>query len=301
MSLYVTGLVSVVIPTYKRSDKLMRAINSVFNQTYQNIELILVNDNYPGDEYSKIIEEKVAFLSNNPRFRLINQNEHINGAHARNLGIKASSGEYVAFLDDDDWWKPDKIEEQIKAFKKLDDSYGVVSCKIERYSGESLIAKLPLFENGYVYKDVLMLKSDFATGTLLIKHKALDDSRLFDERLIRHQDLQLVVELTNRFKLFQVDEYLHCCDISDTQNRPNIPKIIKAKYDFFISIEPILKSLSRSEIRAIKIIHRAEIGYVRLKHKRFLSGLLDLLPLITSPKALKATFLKIKNKRISKI
>ncbi len=55
---YVEGLVSVIMPTYKRSEKLLRAIDSVLNQTYKNLELLLVNDNEPFDEYTEIVEKK---------------------------------------------------------------------------------------------------------------------------------------------------------------------------------------------------------------------------------------------------
>ena len=60
---YIEGLVSVVIPTYKRSDTLIRAINSVKNQSYKNIEILVVDDNEPGDEYSNLAESLVRSLS----------------------------------------------------------------------------------------------------------------------------------------------------------------------------------------------------------------------------------------------
>ena len=103
---YVEGLVSVIMPTYKRSEKLLRAIDSVLNQTYKNLELLLVNDNEPFDEYTELLEKnEVEKYSNDERFHLILQDKHINGAVARNVGIRQARGQYIAFLDDDDWWE----------------------------------------------------------------------------------------------------------------------------------------------------------------------------------------------------
>lgn len=121
---YINGLVSVVMPTYKRSDKLIRAIDSVLNQTYVNLELLLVNDNDPEDGYTKELKKRVEKYFNDSRFTLIIQDKHINGAVARNVGIKQAKGEFIAFLDDDDWWKKNKIEEQVKFLSNLDKTWG---------------------------------------------------------------------------------------------------------------------------------------------------------------------------------
>ena len=81
-------LVSVVIPTYKRSDTLIRAVSSVLNQSYRNIEVIVVDDNTPNDVYSIETQEKLKRIKDS-RIRYIQQEKHINGAVARNVGIRA--------------------------------------------------------------------------------------------------------------------------------------------------------------------------------------------------------------------
>lgn len=103
------NLVSCIIPSYKRTDTLRRAINSVLKQTYKNIEVLIVDDNFNGDEYSEQVRNIVVSFDN-PRIRLISQPMHINGAEARNAGVRAAKGEYIAFLDDDDEWLSEKIE-----------------------------------------------------------------------------------------------------------------------------------------------------------------------------------------------
>ncbi len=284
MSQYESGLVSVVMPTYKRSEKLIRAIDSVLNQTYTNIELILVNDNEPNDDYTMELKNRVERFEQDLRFHLIIQEKHINGAVARNVGIGESRGEYIAFLDDDDWWKPNKIETQIKVLSDLSSEWGGVSCKIERYNNDTLVSRQSSYPSGYVYKEVLMLNADYETGSLLLRHEALDNTGYFDPNLLRHQDLQLLVNFTYKYKLMMVEEYLHCRDISDTQNRPNVEKIINAKKAFFNSVKPIIDTLTPKERRQIRVINRAEVGYVRLRNKQILQGFLDIVPVLTSLK-----------------
>jgi len=292
---YVKGLVSVIIPTYRRADKLTRAIESVLSQTYKFVELILVNDNAPDDMYTADLIKRVSSYESDSRFILIMQEEHTNGAAARNVGIRKANGEYIAFLDDDDWWKAEKLEKQIHVIEKLPQDWGGVSCKIERYNGERLVAKLPEYRSGYVYKDILMLVSDFATGTLLLKHEALDSAGYFDEHLFRQQDLQLLVNFTYRYKLMQVNEYLHCCDVSDTQNRPNVDNIVKAKEAFLKSVARVIDSLTPSEKRQVMLLNQAEIGYVQLKNREYIKGVISLLGLVTSLKAFTYECIKLRN------
>lgn len=296
MSAYIPGLVSVVMPTYKRSEKLIRAVDSVLVQTYSQIELLLVNDNNPEDEYTQVLIERTQKYKDDSRFMLVNQEKHINGAVARNVGIRKARGEYIAFLDDDDWWYPEKIEKQVKVLSSLSSEWGGVSCMIERYNNDQLISRQPSYPSGYVYKDILMLKSDFETGSLLLRHEALDDAGYFDENLLRHQDLQLLVNFTYKYKLMMVEEYLHCRDISDAQNRPNVEKIINAKKALYQSVSPVIETLSKTEKRQMYLLNNAEVGYVQLKNKDYVHGLANLLGLITSPRAFYYEIMKVKHK-----
>ena len=286
MGKYIDGLVSVVIPTYRRSDKLSRAINSVLNQSYSNLELLLVNDNEPDDVYTENLLKIIEDYQNDPRFHLVLQEKHINGAVARNYGINNARGEYIAFLDDDDWWENNKLELQVEALEQLPLDWGGVSCRIKRYNNDELIMIQPKYKDGYVYKDVLKLMADYETGTLLLRHEALDAAGYFDPTLSRHQDLQLLINFTHIYKLKQLNDLLHCRDISDNQNRPNVERILLAKKQFFTSISPVLNTLSKREIHIVHSMHNAEIGYVKLLSKDYVGALKDLIPLLLCPEAI---------------
>jgi glycosyltransferase involved in cell wall biosynthesis len=105
--------ISVIIPTYNRFNYLLNAINSVRNQTYKNIEIIIINDCSTQKEYYEYNfwdDIKILHLKENSK----NIFGYACAAYVRNEGIKISEGEYIAFLDDDDIWFSDKLELQIK-------------------------------------------------------------------------------------------------------------------------------------------------------------------------------------------
>lgn len=135
-------LVSAIITTHNRLELLKRAIESVKKQTYSNIECIVVSDGSSDgtDDYCRTIEG-IVFIS-------IPKDESRGGNHARNVGIDASHGEYVAFLDDDDYWLPEKIEKQVYFLTTYND--GLVSCcmKVEEVQPDrtSIIKDRELWE-----------------------------------------------------------------------------------------------------------------------------------------------------------
>jgi glycosyltransferase involved in cell wall biosynthesis len=109
-------LVSVIIPTYERAHILPRAIRSVLNQTHSNLELIIVDDG-SGDNTSVVVSD-----IKDERIRYVEFSENKGLSVARNSGLRASQGEFVAFLDDDDEWMPEKLESSLEVFRKNKES-----------------------------------------------------------------------------------------------------------------------------------------------------------------------------------
>lgn len=302
MGEYIEGLVSVVIPTYKRTDKLERALDSVLSQTYKEIELLLVNDNVPDDEYSVALIERVKKYESDQRFHLLLQERHINGAVARNYAIKRAKGEYIAFLDDDDWWEPTKLEKQVAILSQLDESWGGASCLITQYDAEgNIIGKTRKYREGYIYKDVIFMTTDVATGTLLLRHEALDKAGYFDEALIRSQDIQLLTNFTYKYKLKLVDEHLHCADCSDAQNRIVDEKKFLSVFDaYFNSVSIVMNSLKRSEFVCAKCIREFLLSFVLLRNKQFKKGAYYIFRGLRSPLAVVKTtaiYMRKRNER----
>ena len=122
-------LVSVIIPTYKRADMVVRAVESVLNQTYKNVEVIVVNDNKPEYAEYNTTDQRLQRELNDKRLRIIHTTGGTGGGAARNYAVSEAKGEYLAFLDDDDEFEPDKIETQLRFMldNNLDCSYQDVS------------------------------------------------------------------------------------------------------------------------------------------------------------------------------
>lgn len=123
-------LVTVVVPTYKRAERLTRALDSILAQTYSNLEVLVVNDNEPSSEFDESTEaELVEYARRDSRLRCVHTAGKTGGGAARNFACRQASGEYLAFLDDDDIYLPDKIETQLSFMldRDLDMSWQDVS------------------------------------------------------------------------------------------------------------------------------------------------------------------------------
>ena len=112
--------VSIIIPTYNREQLLGRAIKSVLAQTYQDFELIIVDDGSTDNT------ERLVKSFNSEKTRYIRHRKNKGPAAARNTGIRSAKGDYIAFQDSDDEWMPEKLEKQMRAFTTAPPEVGVV-------------------------------------------------------------------------------------------------------------------------------------------------------------------------------
>ena len=300
MGEYIPGLVSVIIPTYKRATMLERAIDSVLNQTYSDIELLIVNDNVKGDQFSI---ELYALLDSidDERIRLVEQDAHINGAAARNAGIKQAKGEFLAFLDDDDYWDCHKIEHQICAFNHLDSTWGAVGCmSIHIKNNSVLFVSLP-HKDGYIFNEVMQRSIGLGMGSLLMKRIAVDNKGYFDEKLMRHQDLQFFGYFCSGYKVKLLKEYLYYIDHSDASNRPSVDVIKGVKEDYYASVKPLIASMSKKEKNKFYIMHNFEIGMSEWKCGKKTLGLKKMLRVFRYPQTLVVSLERIRKRYFGKL
>jgi glycosyltransferase involved in cell wall biosynthesis len=202
-------LVSVVIPTYKRPDMLGRAIDSVLNQTYDNIEIVVVDDNDEDSEYRKETEEFMDKYADNDNLVYLKHTENKGGSAARNTGIKTSEGEYIAFLDDDDIWVNTKLKKQIEVFKN-NNNLGLVYCRMYSFknnTGEVYHKKKIKLVNGSIYTDMLEMNY-IGTPTALVKKICFQKVGLFDIELLSRQDHDMFLRISKNYDIDYVDEFL---------------------------------------------------------------------------------------------
>ena len=198
--------VSVIIPTYNRAHLIGRAIQSVLNQTYQDFELIVVDDGST-DNTEDIIRQ---FQEKDKRIRYIKHDKNKGGSAARNTGIKNSVGKYIAFQDSDDEWLPKKLEKQMKIFKKESPNLGIVYTGFYRIK-DSEKKYIPSHEivkkEGRIYEE--LLKGNFiTTQSILVRKECFKKVGIFDENLPRLQDWELVMRLSKYYDFKCIDEPL---------------------------------------------------------------------------------------------
>jgi glycosyltransferase involved in cell wall biosynthesis len=136
---FVHNMISVVMPTYKRADLIGRSIESIISQTYTNWELIIVDDN-PYDSENRKATVNVVEAYSDSRIKYVKNKCNIGGAQSRNMGIAIARGEYIAFLDDDDVYLPNKLQIQIQAMQLNDWDVCVMDGATYSAEDESLIS-----------------------------------------------------------------------------------------------------------------------------------------------------------------
>jgi glycosyltransferase involved in cell wall biosynthesis len=195
--------VSVIIPTYNRAHLIGRAVKSVLDQTYQNFELI-VDDDGSSDGTERVIRD-----FHDERIVYIRHKENRGAPAARNAGIKAARGNYIAFLDDDDEWLPEKLEKQMNIFAVSPDAGVVYSgfWKWEHNRNVYIPYKWVSQKEGYIHEE--LLKGNFVgTPTAVVKKECLLKAGLFDEELPCLQDWELWIRISKHCTFMYVDEPL---------------------------------------------------------------------------------------------
>jgi len=196
--------VSVIIPTYNRAPLIGRAIQSVLDQTYQDFELIVVDDG------SKDDTEDIVTKINDARIIYV-RHERNKGAHAaRNTGIAMARGEYIAFQDSDDVWLPEKLERQIQAFKIATENVGVVYTGFWRIEGDKKTyipsPKLQRLE-GDIHNE--LLRDNFVgTPVAVIKRECFAKAGVFDEGLPCLEDWELFIRISKYYPFKCINEPL---------------------------------------------------------------------------------------------
>ncbi|MDM5264391.1 glycosyltransferase family 2 protein [Sulfurovum sp. XTW-4] len=201
-------LVSVIIPTHGRSHLLRRAIESVLNQTYDNVEIIIVDDNDSNSEHRDHTEKSLQDYLRNDQIMYLKHEKNAGGSAARNTGIKASHGKYIALLDDDDEWFPQKLQKQISYFESLDTDVGVIYCSyiLQEHDKDVEIIR---DDKGDLTKALLMLEFDpGASSTLVFRKSVLDEIHYFDEKFARHQDLEILIRVCRHYLIDVCPEVL---------------------------------------------------------------------------------------------
>jgi glycosyltransferase involved in cell wall biosynthesis len=253
-------LVSTIIPTYKREELLERAIVSVLNQTYKNIEVIIVDDNNPDTESRKQTEKLMQKYDGENRIKYIQHDKNKNGSAARNTGIKNANGEFVCFLDDDDWFMPEKIEKQLNYLLKNPSFHGVYCGRYQKNKTISSTCTGDLSQ--------IILLSEFIPGppTLMLYKNCIESIGGFNESYRRHQDSEMLLRLFEQYKLGSISEPLVEIGENLAENELHGMKLDDLKSDFFRDFGLIIDKISLTNKDFKKVVYSKHYSQVFFDH-----------------------------------
>jgi glycosyltransferase involved in cell wall biosynthesis len=204
-------LVTAVICTYKRAHLVSRAIKSVQEQTYRNIEIIVVDDASPDNT------REVVSQINDPRIHYIRHETNKGLPAGRNTGIQAAKGEYVAFLDDDDEWKSRKVELQLQFFERA--QVDVVLCA--SYVNDKQVRR---FGRERVTQEDLKRGNEFLPGSGLMARASVLRNVWFDESIGQGEDWDALIRIAGRYRIGYLDLPLYNVSDGGHQRMTNTAK-----------------------------------------------------------------------------
>lgn len=254
-------LVSIIIPTYKRPDRLSRAVNSLLKQTYSHFEILVVNDDNDNITFEGLLND-----ISDQRVKLLN-NERVKGANgARNTGILKAKGDYITFLDDDDEFEPNNLKTQLQKIQNSNSKVGYV------YGGYLYETKnnwkpVMVKKEGKILGDFIAGRFSFGSGSNgLFKKEVFTTVGLWDEELLRQQDLELMVRVLEAYEVAFNDNlilkvYGH--------NEPNPLKAFKAREKFIVKVSSFLEKILKSDKKEFYSNHYRRQTIFLFKLKEF--------------------------------
>ncbi|MFD1031298.1 glycosyltransferase family 2 protein [Metaplanococcus flavidus] len=256
--------VSVIIPTFNGAKNLSRAIDSVLEQTYKSVEVIVVDDNEPGTSERDQTEE---VMKNYNKFRSVKYIKHSMNkisAAARNTGIAASLGSYICFLNDDDFYHRSRIAKCL-ALLKANPQYEGIYCGvviIDKSSYNSIVRPVwPLTQ-----RELLLDGNTLGTGSnFFLSRKAVEFVGGFDDRFIRHQDIEFMIRILEDFKVLNFEEIM-IGKVKDGVNNPsNYSEFRELKKFYMLKFENTIDRLDPPERKLFYIYQYEDLFHEAIK------------------------------------
>ena len=246
-------MVSVIIPSYNREKTIGRAIESVLNQTFRDLELIVVDD-CSTDNTRQVVEE---YAQRDNRVKYLLQKPNQGACCARNLGISAAKGEYIAFQDSDDEWLPEKLEKQLSAMQKK--NADVCFHRLRRRSTvqgkeDSFFPKTG--KSGFrSHRD--MCNSTLISTQTIIAKKEVFSEHLFDAKVKKTQDYDWAIRASRNYTFYFMSEPLAIQYFQDDSiSRSGSETIIKTRKYFLKKYADEFKDNPQFRIFQIETIAR---------------------------------------------
>lgn len=205
--------VSIIIPTYQREVKyLKRAIQSVLKQDYENVEIIVVDDNKTDSEFRKNIQKFMEKFSEEKKIRYVANKNNMGGALARNEGIKVATGQYISFLDDDDIYLKHKVKNQIEFMKQNNLDMSFTELKLVNNRGDIVdyreFSNIKNFDNKELLKYHILYHLT-GTPTFMYKENKLREIGGFSDAKMGQEFYLMTKTIENNLRI----GYMPKCDV----------------------------------------------------------------------------------------
>lgn len=264
-------MISVIIPTYGSPMFLEKSIESVLNQTLRDWELIIVDDNNPETEARRQTERLVGKFTDK-RIKYIQHQHNKNGAAARNTALREAKGEYISFLDSDDEYMPNRLEECVKALKNADGDIAGVYTGCEFRRGGKTYLKYKDVKSGNFLVDTLACRFMFCTGSnIFVKRAVIEELNGFDETFLRHQDYEFLVRLFEKYSLIAVPDILVIKN-NENFNLPDVSKMEAVKKQYFEKFNGIINKLTKEEQSYIFYANYISLAELSICQRDFAHG-----------------------------
>lgn len=193
-------MVSVIIPTYNRAELVGRAIQSVLAQTFDDWELIVV------DDASTDNTEKVVSSFTDTRIRYHQHNTNRGGSDARNTGIRNSKGQFIAFLDSDDKWLEDKLYQQVMTMKEAPSKVGLVYTGMVHVRKNKARRKVKPIHEGDITKELIVKNSVGSCSCVLVRKKVFERVGYFDTNMPSRQDIDMWFRISKHYDIVYIEK-----------------------------------------------------------------------------------------------
>ena len=239
--------VTVIIPTFGTPLFLKKAVSSVCSQSFSDWELIVVDDNNPNTEARKETEQLMRSYEDQ-RVKYLQHPHNKNGAAARNTGIAKAKGKYIAFLDSDDEYIPQRLEKCLAVMESAPNDVAGVYTGCEFRRGGEVYHVEKTVEPGNFLVQTLACTFRFQTGSnIFVRKSVVDELGGFDERFIRHQDYEFLARIfEKKYELAAIQEVLVVKN-NENVNLPNVEKMIAVKEQYLNKFKTVIDTLPQKE------------------------------------------------------
>ena len=249
-------LVSIIIPTYKSGETLRQAIQSVLDQDYRPLELLVVDDNQPGTAERAATEAIMASFAGHPLVTYLQHERNRNGSAARNTGFRQSRGDYLCFLDDDDLFLPGKLTWQV-AWLAAHPEHDAVYTWRRQYGGV-----IGSDKSGDLSADLLTLSFTPYTSSIMLTRRSCSVLNGFDESYRRHQDYEFLLRFFEQFTIGVIPEPLVAIRTNQVDNRLHGKAFRRLKDQFLRQFDSQIRRIEKSRPGFRKQVHAAHYAAV---------------------------------------